>query len=245
MDQTVRSAARSTAYVIRHVAFEDLGSFGPLLERHGYAIRYADAGYDDLPRSDDSDLLVVLGGPIGANDDADYPFIHDELRLIEQRAKANKPVLGICLGSQLIARALGAKVYRAKAKEIGYKPLHLTEAGQQSCLAPLGSKPVFHWHGDTFDLPAGARHLAATDICPHQAFAWGANDAVLALQFHPEVTARGLERWYIGHTGELASVGLSIPQMRADAARLNPALEAAAGDVVARWLATIAAAATR
>ena len=236
--------ARSTAYVIRHVAFEDLGSFGPLLERHGYDIRYADAGYDDLV-DENSNLLVVLGGPIGANDDADYPFIRDELRLIEQRAKANKPVLGICLGSQLIARALGAKVYRANAKEIGYKPLQLTDAGQQSCLAPLGSKPVFHWHGDTFDLPSGARHLASTDICPHQAFAWGTDDSVLALQFHPEVTARGLERWYIGHTGELASVGLSIPQLRADAARLNPALEAAAGDVVARWLSTIAAAATR
>jgi GMP synthase (glutamine-hydrolysing) len=238
MDQPVRSTARSTAYVIRHVAFEDLGSFGPLLERQGYAIHYADAGYDELVDSN-SDLLIVLGGPIGANDDADYPFIRDELRLIERRAQANKPVLGICLGSQLIARALGAKVYRAKAKEIGYKPLQLTDAGQQSCLAPLAGTPVFHWHGDTFDLPAGARHLASTDICPHQAFAWGNDDSVLALQFHPEVTARGLERWYIGHTGELAAVGLSIPQLRADAARHNPALEASAGDVVPRWLATI------
>ena len=245
MDQPIRStAAPSTAYVIRHVAFEDLGSFGPLLERQGYAIRYADAGYDELIDSN-SDLLIVLGGPIGANDDADYPFIRDELRLIEQRARANRPVLGICLGSQLIARALGARVYRAKAKEIGYKPLQLTEAGRQSCLAPLSTKPVFHWHGDTFDLPAGARHLASTDICPHQAFAWGANDAVLALQFHPEVTARGLERWYIGHTGELAAVGLSIPQLRADAARHNPAMEAAGGDLITRWLSTIATAATR
>ena len=240
MDQSVRS----TAFAIRHVAFEDLGSFGPLLERHGYTIRYADAGYDDLADRN-SDLLIVLGGPIGANDDADYPFIRDELRLIEQRVKANRPVLGICLGSQLIARALGAKVYRAKAKEIGYKPLQLTEAGKQSCLAPLADKPVFHWHGDTFDIPVSARHLASTDICPHQAFAWGAQDAVLALQFHPEVTARGLERWYIGHTGELAAVGSSIPQLRADAARLNGALETAAGDILTRWLSAVTTAAVR
>lgn len=235
MDQSVRS----TAFAIRHVAFEDLGSFGPLLERQGYAIRYADAGYDDLTGGD-SDLLIVLGGPIGANDDADYPFIRDELRLIERQVKANRPVLGICLGSQLIARALGAKVYRAKAKEIGFAPVQITEAGRQSCVAPLAGKPVLHWHGDTFDLPAGARHLAATDVCPYQAFAWGMNDAVLALQFHPEVTARGLERWFIGHTGELAAERIAVPTLRQDAARHGPALESAAGDLVARWLATAA-----
>ncbi len=237
---TARSTAPSTAYVIRHVAFEDLGSFGPLLERQGYAIRYADAGYDDLA-DDGSDLLIVLGGPIGANDDADYPFIRDELRLIEQRAKANKPVLGLCLGAQMIARALGAKVYRAQAKEIGFAPVRLTDAGRQSCLASLADKPVLHWHGDTFVLPTGARHLADTDICPHQAFAWGANDALLALQFHPETTARGLERWFIGHTGELAAEGLSIAQLRADAARHGAAMETAAGGILTRWLAAVAA----
>jgi GMP synthase (glutamine-hydrolysing) len=227
-------------FVIRHVVFEDLGSFGPLLNRLGYTIHYIDAGYDELT-DEDSDLMIVLGGPIGANDDADYPFIRDELRLIERRLKANRPVLGICLGSQLMARALGAKVYRAKAKEIGFTPLQLTDAGRQSCLAPIADRPVLHWHGDTFDLPDGARHLAATDICPHQAFAWGSNDAALALQFHPEVTARGLERWYIGHTGELAAVGLSIPKLRQDAARHGAALETAAADVLTRWLATVAA----
>lgn len=232
MDQPVRKSALA----IRHVAFEDLGSFGPLLEQRGYGVRYADAGYDDLADAA-CDLLVMLGGPIGANDEADFPFIRDELRLIEARVSRGQPVLGICLGAQLIARALGAPVYRAKAKEIGFAPLSLTEAGRRSCLAPLADLPVLHWHGDTFDLPHGARHLAATDICPHQAFAWGAEDTVLALQFHPEVTARGLERWFIGHSGELAATGLSVTALRTDAARHGAALERAAGDLVGRWLA--------
>lgn len=235
MDRPVRPSVLA----IRHVAFEDLGSFAPALEAQGYGIRYVDAGYDEI-RDDGSDLLIVLGGPIGANDEGDFPFIRDELRLIEARVAAGHPVLGICLGSQLIAKALGAPVYRAKAKEIGFKPLRLTEAGRQSCLAPLAERPVLHWHGDTFDLPAGARHLAATDVCPNQAFAWGPNDAVLALQFHPEVTARGLERWYIGHTGELAAAGHSIPAMREAAARHGAALEQAAGEILTRWLASAA-----
>jgi GMP synthase (glutamine-hydrolysing) len=232
MDQPLRKSALA----IRHVAFEDLGSFGPVLESCGYAIQSLDAGYDDLSDAD-CDLLVVLGGPIGANDEADFPFLRDELRLIERRVGRGQPILGICLGAQLIARALGARVYRAKAKEIGFAPVSLTAAGRQSCLAPLADRAVLHWHGDTFDLPDGARHLAASEICPHQAFAWGADDSVLALQFHPEVTARGLERWFIGHSGELAASGLSVAALRADAARHGAALERAAGDILTRWLA--------
>ena len=224
-----------SALAIRHVAFEDLGNLAAPLERHGYAIRYVDAGYDVMA-DDDSDLLIVLGGPIGVNDVVDFPFIHDELRLIERRIAAGRPVLGICLGSQMIARALGAKVYRAKAKEIGYAPIRLTEAGRHSALAPLAEQPVLHWHGDTFDLPQDARHLAATDICPHQAFAWGPNDRVLALQFHPEVTARGLERWLIGHSGELASAGLSVASLRQAAARHSGGLESAAESLLQTWL---------
>ena len=224
-----------SALAIRHVAFEDLGNLEAPLARHGYAIRYVDAGYDVMA-DDDSDLLIVLGGPIGVNDVVDFPFIHDELRLIERRIAAGRPVLGICLGSQMIARTLGAKVYRAQAKEIGYAPVRLTDAGRRSCLAPLAQQPVLHWHGDTFDLPQDARHLAATDICPHQAFAWGPNDRVLALQFHPEVTARGLERWLIGHSGELASAGLSVASLRQAAARHSGALESAAETLLQNWL---------
>ncbi|WP_242480705.1 glutamine amidotransferase-related protein [Rhodovibrio sodomensis] len=160
-----------TALALRHVAFEDLGLLAPLLAERGIAARTLDAGVDDLAAVDPlgNDMLVVLGGPIGATDDAAYPWLADELRLIERRLAAGRPTLGICLGAQLIARALGAACYPAPAKEIGWAPVELTEAGQASCLAPLGEgTSVLHWHGDTFDLPSGVTHLAATEICQNR-----------------------------------------------------------------------------
>ena len=172
------------AIAIRHVAFEDLGSLAAVLQRCGFALAYRDATVDDLAAADivDSDLLVVLGGPIGAYEEEPYAFLNDELRVIEKRLRVGKPVLGICLGGQLLARALGARVYRGNGKEIGWSPLTLTAAGRRSCLAPLGDgTPVLHWHGDTFDLPKGATHLASTERYRHQAFAW--EHQGLALQF--------------------------------------------------------------
>ena len=228
-----------TALAIRHVAFEDLGGFGPVFERRGYAIQYAEAGMDDLGQAlkGDPDILVILGGPIGANDDADYPFLKDEIATLERRAKSGRPVLGICLGAQLMARALGARVYPAHAKEIGWAPIRLTDEGRGSCLAALSpnGEPVMHWHGDTFDLPDGARRLASTDICPNQAFAWG--PAWLALQFHAETIRSGLERWFIGHTIEIAaSPGISVANLRADTARWGVSLESRGAACLERWL---------
>ena len=228
-----------TVLAVRHVAFEDLGGFGPVFEHRGYAIQYAEAGMDDLVRAlkGDPDILVVLGGPIGVNDDADYPFLKDEIAALERRAKSGRPTLGICLGAQLMARALGARVYPAKAKEIGWAPIRLTDEGRGSCLAALvpNGEPVLHWHGDTFDLPDGARRLASTDICPNQAFAWG--PAWLALQFHAETTRPGLEQWFIGHTVEIAaSPGVSVAKLRADTARWGASLEAHGAACLERWL---------
>jgi len=227
-----------SAIAIRHVAFEDLGSLAAVLARRGFAPAYRDAGIDDLGATDlvDCDLLVVLGGPIGAYEDEPYGFLRDELRAIEKRLRAGRPVLGICLGSQLMARALGARVYPGTGKEIGWAPVSLTEAGRRSCLAPLGDgMPVLHWHGDTFDLPAGAVHLAATDRYRHQAFAWQRHG--LALQFHIEIAVPGLERWYIGHACEIgATPGLSVPVLRAEAERWAPALAPIAARCVEAWL---------
>ncbi|MEO1765042.1 MAG: gamma-glutamyl-gamma-aminobutyrate hydrolase family protein, partial [Cyanobacteria bacterium J06629_18] len=110
-----------TATVIRHIAFEDLGTLEIALQRQGYAIKYLEAGVDDLTSiSPTEDMLIILGGPIGAYDERDYPFLVDELQILEQRLKAAKPTLGICLGSQLMARALGARVYPGGNKEIGW-----------------------------------------------------------------------------------------------------------------------------
>lgn len=207
-----------TAFAIRHLAFEDLGSFEAILLEKGFQLHYLEAGVDDLKdkRLPEADLLCILGGPIGANDEQDYPFINDELALLQTRLQADRPTLGICLGAQLMARALGAKVYPGPAKEIGWKPLQLTEAGKRSCIQYLDPEltSMLHWHGDTFDLPAGASLLASTDICAHQVFSY--KSKALAFQCHPEVIPARLEQWFIGHTGEIAGQGLSVAQLRAE-----------------------------
>ena len=126
-----------TAIAIRHVHFEDLGAFDRVLRRHGYAVGYCDAGIDDIGNVDPlaPDLLIVLGGPIGAHEESLYPFLGPELALLEHRLAAARPTLGICLGAQLIARALGARVYRARVKEIGWSELQLSHAGRSGPLA--------------------------------------------------------------------------------------------------------------
>jgi len=224
------------AVAIRHVAYEDLGAFGPAIQRAGYALRYCDMGVDALDAFDPigTDLLVVLGGPIGANDEAVYPFVCEEIALLEARIAANRPTLGICLGAQMMARAMGAQVYPGPAKEIGFVPLSVTEAGLASPLAPYAGEQVLHWHGDTFDLPEGTERLASTPLCANQAFACGVN--ILGLQCHPEVGAHGFERWLIGNTQELAHAGIDVVELRAEHARLAQGLEARAIACITSWL---------
>ena len=154
-----------TAIAVRHLAFEDLGLLEPLLAERGYAVRYLDAPTEpvDADALRAADLLVVLGGPISANDTETYPFVADELAAIGARLADGSPTLGVCLGAQLMARALGADVHPARAAEIGYAPVVMSAEGRASVLAPLDGIPVFHWHGEQFTLPAGAASLASTD----------------------------------------------------------------------------------
>lgn len=225
-----------TVIAIRHVPFEDLGVFETELRTLGFAVEYVEATSGDFAALHQAppDLLVVLGGPIGAFDEQLYPFLTAELQAIQDRINRKLPILGICLGAQLIARALGAKVYPMGHKEIGYFPLELTQEGRDSVLGLLSNVPVLHWHGDQFDIPSGALALAASSLCPNQAFSFG--DAVLALQFHVEASPQHIESWLVGHTAELAGAGIDPRKLRRDAQEFGGELARAALEVLSLWL---------
>jgi GMP synthase (glutamine-hydrolysing) len=230
------SPMKKTALALRHLAFEDLGLIEPLLRGRSFEVRYHDAGVDDFAAVDLGavDLLVVLGGPISVEDEARFPWLADEVALIRRRLEMGQPLLGICLGAQLMARALGARVQPMGVKEIGFAPLTLTAAGQHTALAELGDQPMLHWHGDQFELPAGLASLAATSVCPHQAFA--PHDKALGLQFHPEVDPARFEQWLIGHIDELEHAGIEPGELRAAMAREAEGLRAALTRLMELWL---------
>lgn len=221
---------------LRHLAFEDAGLLGDILVGRGVDLSYVDVGVQPLDRAAiaGADLLVVLGGPIGVYETAEYPFLVDEIAFLHARLDATRPTIGICLGAQMIAAALGARVAPGPAKEIGYAPIELTEAGQRSVLAPFSGVDVLHWHGDNLDLPPGAERLASTKVCPTQAFAIGKH--VLGLQFHIETKPQMLESWLIGHTAELSKAGISPSSLRAQAAKSGEATAAAGRRVLEDWL---------
>jgi GMP synthase (glutamine-hydrolysing) len=230
------------AIALRHVAFEDLGLLGPILAGAGYEISYVEAPVEALDRWHllAADLLVVLGGPIGVYETQTYPFLADEIGAVAARLEASKPVLGICLGAQIIAAAAGKRVYPSGVKELGWAPLSLTEAGRHSVLAPVKDHPVLHWHGDTFELPDGATLLASTAAVAHQAFALG--DHALGLQFHIEAEARGLEAWFVGHACEIsATPGIDVPLLRRQTADCAPALARVVPGIFRTWLAKLPA----
>jgi GMP synthase (glutamine-hydrolysing) len=222
------------AVALYHLRFEDLGSFEPVLADNGYAIDYRSA-VRELSSVDPlaPDLMIICGGPIGVYEEDAFPFIREEKRILAARLAAGRPTLGICLGGQMMAAALGAKVAPGK-KELGFSPLTLTDAGGQSPLKHLDGVPVLHWHGDTFDIPAGAKLLASTDICRNQAFALGPN--ALGLQCHPEGDLPALEDWLVAYGGDLANAKVSVPEMRASVVENVPRLRAASANMLKSWL---------
>ncbi len=227
---------RRIVRAIRHIGFEDLGSFATPLKEAGYDIEYIDVAEHPLASLDPlgSDLLVVLGGPIGVYDHDAYPVVTDEIRLLRARLAAERPTLGICLGAQLMAAALGARVYPGPAKEIGWSALDLSDAAAPNPLSGLREVPVLHWHGDTFDLPEGSTLLASTPLCTNQAFSRGPN--VLGLQFHPEVVGARFEHWLLGHANELNTAGINPVTLRRDAQLHAGDLEKAGAAMLASWL---------
>jgi GMP synthase (glutamine-hydrolysing) len=228
---------RRIAQVIRHIRFEDLGSFEAPLADAGYDIEYVDVAERDPSGLDplEADLLVVLGGPIGVYDHDAYPVVTHEIRLLGTRLAANRPTLGICLGAQLMASALGARIYPGAAKEIGWSALSISDSTEPNPLSLLRDVPVLHWHGDTFELPESSMLLASTSSYPNQSFSLGPN--VLGLQFHPEVLGLRFEHWLLGHASELATAGIDPVRLRSDAARYAANLEMASAAMLSDWLA--------
>ncbi|MEQ8789354.1 MAG: type 1 glutamine amidotransferase [Pirellulaceae bacterium] len=194
--------------VLRQVPHEGLGLLAEVLREHHVAYSYLDL-FDDPPHHVDVSRLsglVILGGPMNADQTDEHPFLAHEVQWIGEAVGRGLPVLGICLGSQLLAKALGASVYAAERKEIGWCTVEMTEAaGDDPLLATCGPREtVFQWHGDTFDLPPGATWLARSDVAPNQAFRFGRS--VWGLQFHIELTPVEFDMWLRepGMCGEIA-----------------------------------------
>ena len=179
----------------RHVPFEGVGHIGPVLEARGIGCHYADLYRAGAPDPDIAAYagLIFLGGPMSANDP--LPYLDRERALIARAVDRGQPLLGICLGSQLIARSLGANVGRNSEKEIGWFDLQFTEAAADDALfgGIRGPETVFHWHSDTWELPPGAQRLAWSQACRNQAFRAGRN--IYGMQFHLEVTAAMIADW--------------------------------------------------
>ena len=174
------------AHILQHVPFEGPGSIASWLDAGGWRVtRTAFFESADLPAPEDIDLLVVMGGPMSVNDGDRHRWLAAEKRFVRAAVEAGKPVLGICLGAQLIAAALGARVYPNAEKEIGWLPVRAVAEGAGLFRFPAQVE-VFHWHGETFDLPPGATRLAESAGCANQAFQLGGR--VIGLQFHLETT---------------------------------------------------------
>lgn len=225
-----------TAVVIQHVKFEDMGTFAAPLEQRGYRVSYLQAGVDGLEPAAGADLLAILGGPIAVYEQGRYPFLATELEMLRARLDKSQPTLGICLGAQLMAAALDARVYPGPVKEIGWEPLRLTGDGKASPLAALDGShsSMFHWHGDTFDLPQEATLLASTSHCKNQIFSLGRHG--LAFQCHPELDAAHLEQWLIGHACELAGAGADLELLRRDTRQHGPVLAVQGRRAFSAWL---------
>lgn len=190
------------AHYFQHVPFEGLGSIEPWLDSNGYELtntRFFESA--DLPDPKAIDLLVVMGGPMSVNDDDKFPWLTLEKQFVREIIESGKPVLGICLGAQIIANAMGAKVFPNVAKEIGWFPIHAVASSVDSVFHFPSSEIVFHWHGETFDLPPGAIRMAQSEGCENQAFQLG--ERVIGLQFHLETTPKSAREIVSNCRGEL------------------------------------------
>ncbi len=229
-------------YVLQHHPVENLGSIADALEGAALAWQYVriHEGQSVPTEMKGAGGLIVMGGPMGVYQTDRYPFLRDEMALINDAIKQNRPVLGVCLGAQIVAAALGAKVDRnPRGKEIGWHPIRLEPAASQDRLmrdVPETLTP-FHWHGDIFDLPAGAVSLASSDKTPCQAFRYG--DRTYGFQFHFEVTSASVSAMADAFVKDLQREQIAAEEMIAKSAQCVPPLEQIADKVFSRWASPI------
>jgi GMP synthase (glutamine-hydrolysing) len=224
--------------ILRHVPREPAGTLETILTDAGLVYQYVDL-FEEVPR--DLPLihsvgLVVLGGPMNVDDVEQYPFLAREVGWIQAAMDQHLPVLGVCLGAQLLAKALGSRVYPNAQKEIGWHPIELTpRAVEDPLFSADGVQTVFQWHGDTFDLPQGAVHLARSPLCANQAFRFGSR--AWGLQFHIEMTAAMVEDWLneAERSGELAEANVDPQEVRRQTPMELPGLQAMANRVLGRF----------
>jgi len=221
------------ALIIRHVPVEGIAGYREPVEAAGYHIDRVDVtdpGFSAIDLSQ-PDLVIMMGGPMSVYEQDRYPWIACQQRRLARRLELDRPTLGVCFGSQLVAAALGAEVFPGPRKEVGYSPLKVLDPA----LAQLEGIPVLHWHGDTFALPANAQRLASSDLYENQAFSRGRN--VLALQFHAEM---GLDErfgvWVDSWPGDIAAAGTTAERLHADHAEHGHASLIAGQAVIAEWL---------
>lgn len=189
-------------HVLQHVPFEDPGSLVPLIQQQGHELTTTHwYNHETAPAVSDVDIIIVMGGPMGVYDDEQYPWLAEEKTFIAAAIAAGKKILGICLGAQLIACVMGARVSRNPHREIGWFPLNINPNAKDHPIAAIlaDCKNVFHWHGDTFALPESAIHIAISDACANQAFCVG--EQIIGFQFHLETTPASAQA-LITHCGD-------------------------------------------
>jgi GMP synthase (glutamine-hydrolysing) len=226
-----------TVLALQHMSYETPGTIGATLASRGVAVETVPV-FDGAPVPRDlggADALLVMGGPMGVDEADRYPAIRDEIALIERAVGDGRPVLGICLGSQLLAAALGGTVSRGRAKEIGWYPVTLTDAGAEDPLLEGSGRSfvAFHWHGDVFSIPPGAVALASSELTPNQGYRYGRS--VYGFQFHPEMDRAILDGMIGDFEDELAEAGVTAASVRAGAAAHLDALGAVCASMTTAW----------